>query len=186
MAITPLPTPVPSTADPANFDVRADAFLGALPLFADEANLLAIDVNNLAVAADADAAAAAASADAALISATQAALQPTTPATRAGNITFPATSLPADTTFSIDQTNKTFVVGQWVSVSRTSDPASQWLIGAIKAFTMGTGGMTVTVTALTGLTGSQAGPWTVSAASPTIVIQPVGSILYINDAFGIF
>lgn len=45
MAITPLPTPVPSRADPANFAVRADAFLGALPQFATEANQLADDVN---------------------------------------------------------------------------------------------------------------------------------------------
>jgi len=40
MPITPLPTPVPSTTDPANFAARADAFLGALPAFATEANVL--------------------------------------------------------------------------------------------------------------------------------------------------
>lgn len=49
MAITPLPTPVPSRADPANFAARADAFLGALPNFATEANQLAFDVNQDAV-----------------------------------------------------------------------------------------------------------------------------------------
>lgn len=37
---TPLPTPVPSTADPTNFDARADAFLGALPLFQTEMDAL--------------------------------------------------------------------------------------------------------------------------------------------------
>lgn len=36
-AITPLPTP-PTTADPANFDVRADAFLGALPAMVTQIN----------------------------------------------------------------------------------------------------------------------------------------------------
>jgi hypothetical protein len=55
MAITPLPTP-PSRDDPANFATRADAFLGALPDFATEANALAVDVNANAVSADADAA----------------------------------------------------------------------------------------------------------------------------------
>ena len=35
--ITQLPTP-PSTNDSANFNTRADAFLGALPKFADELN----------------------------------------------------------------------------------------------------------------------------------------------------
>ena len=64
MAITPLPTP-PSRDDPTNFATRADAFLGALPDFATEANALAVSVNADAVSADADATAAAASAAAA-------------------------------------------------------------------------------------------------------------------------
>jgi hypothetical protein len=54
MAITPLPTP-PSRDDPTNFATRADAFLGALPDFATEANALAVDVNADAVAAAASA-----------------------------------------------------------------------------------------------------------------------------------
>jgi hypothetical protein len=45
MPITPLPTPVPSRADPANFAARGDAFLAALPTFATEANALAEEVN---------------------------------------------------------------------------------------------------------------------------------------------
>jgi hypothetical protein len=64
MAITPLPTP-PSRDDPTNFATRADAFLGALPDFATEANALAVDVNADAVAAAADAADAVAAAAAA-------------------------------------------------------------------------------------------------------------------------
>ncbi len=46
MPITPLPTPVPSRADPANFAARGDAFLSALPTFATEANALAVEVND--------------------------------------------------------------------------------------------------------------------------------------------
>ena len=72
MAITPLPTP-PSRDDPTNFAARADAFLGALPTFATQANALAVDVNADAVSADADAASASASAIAAAASATSAA-----------------------------------------------------------------------------------------------------------------
>jgi hypothetical protein len=45
MPITPLPTPVPSRADPANFAARGDAFLAALPAFATEANATAAEVN---------------------------------------------------------------------------------------------------------------------------------------------
>lgn len=44
MPITPLPVP-PSRQDPANFAARGDAFLGALPAFATEANALQADVN---------------------------------------------------------------------------------------------------------------------------------------------
>jgi hypothetical protein len=64
MAITALPTP-PSRDDPTNFSARGDAFLGALPAFATEANALAVDVNADAVAAAADATAAEAAAAAA-------------------------------------------------------------------------------------------------------------------------
>lgn len=61
MPITALPTP-PSRQDPANFSDRADAFLGALPTFATEANALAVDVNADEIAAAASAASALASA----------------------------------------------------------------------------------------------------------------------------
>ncbi|WP_225782674.1 glycine-rich domain-containing protein [Xenophilus sp. Marseille-Q4582] len=44
MPISPLPTP-PSTSDPANFDTRADAFLGALLDFQAQANALEVNVN---------------------------------------------------------------------------------------------------------------------------------------------
>jgi len=50
MSITPLPTP-PSRNDPTNFATRADAFLGALPTFATEANALAVEANADAAAA---------------------------------------------------------------------------------------------------------------------------------------
>lgn len=50
MPITPLPTP-PSRQDPVNFAARGDAFLGALPAFATEANALQADVNAKQVAA---------------------------------------------------------------------------------------------------------------------------------------
>ncbi len=48
--ITTLPTP-PSREDPLNFADRADAFLGALPTFGDQANLVAAEINANATAA---------------------------------------------------------------------------------------------------------------------------------------
>ncbi|MDF3850670.1 phage tail protein [Achromobacter denitrificans] len=60
MAITSLPAP-PSRSDPENFAERADAFMAALPQFADQANTLQTEVNQTAVSVDNDAIAAAAS-----------------------------------------------------------------------------------------------------------------------------
>lgn len=54
MAISALPTP-PSRDDPANFAARGDAFLGALPTFATEANALAVEANGYATSASASA-----------------------------------------------------------------------------------------------------------------------------------
>lgn len=78
-AMTPLPTP-PSTASPANFDSRADAFLGQLALFQTEFNNLsgvnynnAVDAYNSALSAASNAASAAANA-AAILGATGAAV----------------------------------------------------------------------------------------------------------------
>ena len=47
MPITDLPTP-PSRTDAANFNVRAEAFLGALPTFVTQANALATETNGYA------------------------------------------------------------------------------------------------------------------------------------------
>lgn len=54
MPITALPTP-PSRTDAANFNVRAEAFLGALPTFVTQANALATETNGYAVNAAASA-----------------------------------------------------------------------------------------------------------------------------------
>lgn len=70
--ITTLPSP-PSRQDPTNFADEADAFLGALPDFGDEANALASYVEGIAGDVDTDATAAAASATAAATSASSAA-----------------------------------------------------------------------------------------------------------------
>ena len=64
MTITALPTP-PSRNDPTNFSARGDAFLGALPDFATQANAQADTVNTQAALATASAAVAGAAAAAA-------------------------------------------------------------------------------------------------------------------------
>lgn len=179
MPITALPTP-PSTADPLNFDSRADAFLGALPVFATEANSLATTVNGNATTAAADAATSTAAAAAAAASAASALLTPGTSATDAASLTIATGSL----SLTIDQTGKDFVVGQWVSISETANPSVNWMLGAITAFTSGTGAMTVDVVSKSG-TGSVSG-WTIAAASPAVVVTSAGAIILLNDYFGIF
>jgi len=47
-----LPLPVPSRTDPANFSVRGDNFLGALPDYSTQLNALATEVNAANVAAE--------------------------------------------------------------------------------------------------------------------------------------
>jgi len=82
--ITTLPSP-PSRQDPANFADEADAFLGALPDFGDEANALASYVDGVAATVDTDATAAAASASAASTSATNSANSATAAANSAAS-----------------------------------------------------------------------------------------------------
>ena len=56
MPITALPTPAPTSTDPANFDPRADALIAALPTFVTEANTLEANVNAKELSATASAA----------------------------------------------------------------------------------------------------------------------------------
>lgn len=93
--VTPLPTPVPSRQDPANFATRADEFLSALPTFGTELNLVAGEVNTNA--SDASTAATTATTQAGI--ATNAA---NTATTQAGIATTAATN--ADTSRSQSET----------------------------------------------------------------------------------
>lgn len=144
MPITPLPTP-PSRSDAANFNTRADAFLGALPTFASEANALATETNGYAANAAASAATA---------------------------VNAPGTSATSTTSLTIGtgaksltvQTGKAFVVGQWVTITSTASPAN-WMHGQITAYTSGTGALVVNV-GMTGGSGTIAA-WTVGLSGPT-------------------
>jgi hypothetical protein len=57
--IDPIPTPVPTTTDPANFDGNADTLLSALPSRVDQMNAIAVVAYDNAVEAEASALAAA-------------------------------------------------------------------------------------------------------------------------------
>ena len=91
MAITLLPTP-PTRQDPANFNTRADEFLGALPTFGAEANSLATDVNSKQVTVSNAATTATNAADTATTKASEASTFANTAGTKASEASAAATS----------------------------------------------------------------------------------------------
>jgi len=62
------------------------------------------------------------------------------------------------------QTGKAWVVGQWVTVARTADPAGVWMLGQITAYNSGTGSLTVNVLYASASTTHT--DWTISLAAP--------------------
>ena len=118
MAITLLPTP-PSRQDPANFNVRADAFLGALPNFGTEANALATDVN-----------AKQATASSAATTATNAASTATTKADEASTSASAATSARIAAEAALDSFDDRYL-GQKPANPATDNDGGALLVGAL-------------------------------------------------------
>lgn len=141
MPITALPTP-PSRQDPANFATRADAFLGALPTFAIEANSTAADVNASQSAATVSAAAAAASETAAAASAAAASASAATAASASG-----ATAWVSGTTYALGAVVYSTVTGRTyrriVAGAGTTDPSADTTNWRVLALDMDTGYPTI-------------------------------------------
>ena len=161
--IPTLPTAPSRSNDPDTFVSRADAWVAALSTWTTTTNSFG-DYFDDTLAPDMDAIRDAATAQA--TTATTAASTATTQAgiatTKAGEAAASAasavnspgaqatstTSMTIGTgskAFTLAQTGKNFVVGQFVSITRTSDPSNKWMNGAITAFNAGTGAMTVDV-----------------------------------------
>lgn len=141
MAITPLPTPVPSTSDPANFDARADALLGALPAFVTQANALEANVNAKEASASALAASAAASALTAGTAADAAVAATTLVATSATSLTLSA----AAKAITLVETGRTFANTKRATLIYRGDRNIRGS-GVISSAAMGAGPPTMTVT----------------------------------------
>jgi hypothetical protein len=132
--ITALPTP-PSTNDPANFNTRADAFLGQMPTFVTEANALAGEVNANAAQTAADR--------------VQTGLDRAVAATALGS---PGTNGSSTTSLTVGagtkafttQTGKAWVAGQGFFLASTASPLN-WMSGTITAYKSGTGAATLEV-----------------------------------------
>ena len=180
-----------------------DFFSTKLPLFVTEANALQVDVDAKKTLAETAATTATTQAGSATTqagnaatqaglalgykndaaaSAASAVLSPGSQATSASSITVGAGSK----SLTLAQTGKNFVVGQFVAISRTSDPSGVWMNGAITAFTAGTGNMTVDVVNAYGASGPYT-DWSISQSAPvapnTVAIgalrfsQDVGTII---------
>lgn len=143
MPITPLPTPVPQTSDPTNFDARADAFLVALPTFATEANALAEEVNEAETTV------------LGLISS-------------AGFSATSTTSLAVgEGTKSLTvQTGRGFVPGAQLIIANTAAPGTNYMYGSVTSYNSGTGALVAEVP-IDGSRGTGTyTAWTVSLSGP--------------------
>lgn len=116
-------------------------------------------VEGWANSADADATSAAASKTAAEAAASSALSNSATQATSTSSIT-PAIGANA---FTLAQTGKSFVVGQFVNVADSTTPSTKFFNGAITAFNAGTGAITVDARVVVGGAGSS---WVITASAP--------------------
>lgn len=157
--IDALPTP-PSTSDPANFDSRADAFLGALPDLVTQTNALGDNVYDNATDAATSATTATTKANEAAASAASALNAPGTSATSTTSLTVGSGSK----SLTLAQTGKDFALGQPVRIADNAAPSTNWMQGVITAFTPGSGAMTVDVGTFEG--SGTISDWTISLTGP--------------------
>ncbi len=168
--IPTLPTAPSRSNDPDTFVARADAHVAALTPWTTAANSFATYFDGPyltsvdAIRDDATAQAATAttqagiattqagnaatsatnangSAVAAAASAANAVMSPGTQATSVTSMSIGTGSKP----FTLQQTGKNFVVGQWVNIIDAANPTTNWMTGAITAFNSVTGAITVNV-----------------------------------------
>lgn len=145
--ITALPTPAPSTADPDNFNTRADALLGALPTMVTEENAAIAAMNTVNGEVAANAATASSASTAAVNAATL--------------IATVATSLSLTTgakAISWAETGRTFANARQCTLIRVSDP-SQKMWGAISSVDNAARTATLTI-ATSGEIAGSGGPYT--------------------------
>lgn len=141
MSISALPTP-PDRSDPATFSSRADAFLGALPTFATEANALATQANS-------DAAVASAAAIGTLAAS----------GTSTDSLTIGTGSKSITT-----QTGKAITAGMSMKWAMQSD-AAKYMTGTVTSYDAGTGALVMNMTATNGSGTSSAWEGVVTAAA---------------------
>lgn len=174
--ITELPAVPSRNSAPDTFSDDADLFLGALPTFRSEANTLATEVetsrdtaSTAATTATTQAGIATTKAAEAAASALSAVNSPGTNGTSTTSITVGTGSKTLTT-----QTGKAFVIGQFVTIARTSAPTTTSMFGQVTSYTSGTGVLIVNVTTITG--SGTFTDWTIALSAPLVNSLPFASI----------
>ena len=203
--IPTLPTAPSRSNDPDTFVARADAHVAALTPWTTAANNFAtyFDTTYLtavdAIRDDATAQAATATAQAGI-----ATTQAGNAATQAGNASTSATAAAASAasavaspgtnatsttsvsigvgskSFTLAETGKNFVVGQWVTTTKTSNPSVNSMTGTVSSFDSGTGAIVIEVINAIG-SGTHT-DWTVCQStqfSPNLL--PIGALRFSQD-----
>ena len=153
MTVTPLPTPVPTTADPTNFDARADLFLAALPPMVTQFNVDIAAVNITAGQVVANAASTAA--------ASQVAVAATTFVATSSSSFAHATGSTGSITFA--ETGRTFALNDDVSLIRRGDSTVR-ARGTLSAVDNSLRTMTINRSAIYGAAGTYS-DWVVMLAA---------------------
>lgn len=174
--ITTLP-PVPSrSSSPDTFADDADTFLSAFPKLREEINTVSLEVEGSISTATAQADIATTQAGIATTKATEAA------ASAAAAVNAPGTNATSTTSIIVGtgsktltvQTGKSFVVGQFVTIARTSAPTTVNMFGQISSYTSGTGVLIVNVNSIVG-TGTFT-DWTIGLSAPLVPNLPFANI----------
>lgn len=202
--IPTLPTAPSRSNDPDTFVSRADAWVAALANWTTQANSYSnyfdttyiTSVDAIRDDATTQAGNAATSASTATTQAGIATTQAGIATTKAGEaatsaasaVNSPGTQATSTTSmaigngsksFTLAQTGKNFVVGQWVSITRTSNPSVYGMTGTITAFNSGTGDITVDVVGSYG-TGTFT-DWTITQSAQFSQPLPLGGIRFQQD-----
>lgn len=136
--ITPLPDAPQRGMPAAEFSVKADAFLGQLPLFGIQTNNLGNLVNGWASAAE----------SAALSAANSASTAANAPAT-SGSTNSSSLSISTGSKTLTIQTGKSFVPGLTIVCARTSAPNNQ-MVGIVQSYNSTNGSLTFTSESVSG------------------------------------
>lgn len=179
----PLPTDTPEDFDDKAYDCFPYVAAATANVYANAqaAEVAASSAEDFSDDAQGSATAAALSETAAVAAASSAINAPATNATSTSSIT-PAIGANA---FTLAQTGKTFVVGQFVTVADATTPTTKFFNGAITAFNSGSGAITVTAIVVVGT--SSGSNWVITAAAPAQgenFVSPVQTFIALGNVSG--